>query len=81
MMQLISGTSLILNWVVGPFVMLAMAWATLPDLPSYRTGMCMLLFPFRQPADAGNRRYIGRYSKMHRNGHDVGLSFSGKTLY
>lgn len=30
--------SLALNWIVGPFIMLGLAWATLPDLPTYRTG-------------------------------------------
>jgi ACR3 family arsenite transporter len=35
-------TSLVLNWVVGPFLMLALAWATLPDLESYRTGVIMV---------------------------------------
>lgn len=34
--------SLILNWIVGPFVMLGLAWATLPDLPTYRTGVIMV---------------------------------------
>ncbi|KII92144.1 hypothetical protein PLICRDRAFT_172280 [Plicaturopsis crispa FD-325 SS-3] len=34
--------SLLLNWVVGPLVMLAVAWATLPDLPTYRTGVVMV---------------------------------------
>lgn len=34
--------SLVLNWIVGPFVMLALAWATLPDLPTYRTGVIMV---------------------------------------
>ena len=57
--------SLVLNWIVGPFVsssscfhsrlendelifflfvqvMLAIAWATLPDLPTYRTGVIMV---------------------------------------
>jgi len=36
------GISLILNWIIGPFVMLALAWATLPDLPSYRTGVILV---------------------------------------
>jgi ACR3 family arsenite transporter len=36
------GISLILNWVVGPFLMLALAWATLPDLPTYRTGVILV---------------------------------------
>lgn len=34
--------SVILNWVIGPFIMLAIAWATLPDLPSYREGVIMV---------------------------------------
>jgi len=34
--------SLVLNWIIGPFVMLALAWATLPDLPSYRTGVILV---------------------------------------
>lgn len=34
--------SLLLNWIVAPFVMLALAWATLPDLPTYRTGVVMV---------------------------------------
>ncbi|KAK9893190.1 arsenical-resistance protein ACR3 [Cystobasidium minutum MCA 4210] len=36
------GISLILNWVIGPFVMLAIAWATLPDLPEYRIGVILV---------------------------------------
>ncbi|WVR04885.1 arsenical-resistance protein [Kwoniella sp. DSM 27419] len=34
--------SLMLNWIIGPFIMLAVAWATLPDLPTYRTGVIMV---------------------------------------
>ena len=34
--------SVILNWIVGPFLMLGLAWATLPDLPGYRTGVIMV---------------------------------------
>ncbi|ORY26594.1 sodium bile acid symporter family-domain-containing protein [Naematelia encephala] len=34
--------SLILNWLIGPFVMLACAWAALPDLPTYRTGIILV---------------------------------------
>lgn len=34
--------SVFLNWVVAPLVMLALAWATLPDLPGYRTGVIMV---------------------------------------
>ena len=34
--------SLVLNWVIAPFLMLALAWATLPDLPTYRTGVIMV---------------------------------------
>jgi ACR3 family arsenite transporter len=36
------GISMFLNWIVGPFIMLGLAWATLPDLPTYRTGVIMV---------------------------------------
>jgi arsenite transporter len=36
------GTSLLLNWVVGPLLMLALAWLLLPDLPAYRNGLVMI---------------------------------------
>ena len=35
-------TSLVLNWVVGPAVMFALAWLLLPDLPTYRTGLIIV---------------------------------------
>lgn len=35
-------TSVIINWIIAPFFMLALAWATLPDLPTYRTGIIMV---------------------------------------
>ncbi|MDF2704852.1 ACR3 family arsenite efflux transporter [Nonomuraea muscovyensis] len=34
--------SLVLNWVVGPALMFALAWALLPDLPEYRTGLIIV---------------------------------------
>lgn len=34
--------SLVLNWVLGPFLMLGLAWATLPDLDHYRVGIIMV---------------------------------------
>lgn len=34
--------SLFLNWIIGPLIMLALAWATLPDLPTYRAGVIMV---------------------------------------
>ncbi|KAJ3490401.1 hypothetical protein NLI96_g1499 [Meripilus lineatus] len=34
--------SLALNWIVAPFVMLGLAWATLPDLPTFRTGVILV---------------------------------------
>jgi ACR3 family arsenite transporter len=35
-------TSLVLNWVVGPALMFALAWIFLPDLPAYRTGLIIV---------------------------------------
>jgi ACR3 family arsenite transporter len=35
-------TSLVLNWVVGPALMFALAWMLLPDLPEYRTGLIIV---------------------------------------
>jgi ACR3 family arsenite transporter len=36
------GTSLVLNWVVGPVVMFVLAWVFLPDLPAYRNGLILI---------------------------------------
>src|SRR5690625_2394226 len=35
-------SSLLLNWLVGPAVMFALAWLLLPDLPEYRTGLIIV---------------------------------------
>ena len=35
-------SSLVLNWVVGPAVMFALAWLLLPDQPTYRTGLIIV---------------------------------------
>jgi ACR3 family arsenite transporter len=35
-------TSLLLNWIVGPALMFALAWLTLPELPAYRTGLIIV---------------------------------------
>nr|ADP20965.1 arsenite transporter [Pteris vittata] len=34
--------SVVLNWVVGPALMTGLAWATLPDLPDFRTGVILV---------------------------------------
>ncbi|WP_053804300.1 ACR3 family arsenite efflux transporter [Streptomyces rimosus] len=34
--------SLVINWIVGPAVMSALAWIFLPDLPEYRTGLIIV---------------------------------------
>jgi ACR3 family arsenite transporter len=34
--------SLVLNWIVGPALMFALAWLLLPDLPTYRTGLVIV---------------------------------------
>lgn len=35
-------SSLVLNWLVGPALMFALAWLLLPDLPAYRTGLIVV---------------------------------------
>ena len=35
-------TSLLLNWVLGPLIMLGLAWLFLPDMPAYRNGLVLI---------------------------------------
>ncbi|MGE3231891.1 MAG: ACR3 family arsenite efflux transporter [Hyphomicrobium sp.] len=36
------GVSLVLNWIIGPVVMFALAWLLLSDLPGYRNGVILI---------------------------------------
>jgi ACR3 family arsenite transporter len=36
------GFSFVINWILGPFLMAALAWITLFDLPGYRSGVLMI---------------------------------------
>ncbi|MCH7232251.1 ACR3 family arsenite efflux transporter [Glycomyces sp. L485] len=35
-------SSIVLNWLIGPALMFALAWVFLPDLPAFRTGLIIV---------------------------------------
>jgi ACR3 family arsenite transporter len=35
-------SSIVLNWLIGPALMFALAWLLLPDLPAFRTGLIIV---------------------------------------
>lgn len=36
------GFSILMNWIIAPFLMLALAWAFLPDEPGLREGLVLV---------------------------------------
>ncbi|KAL1838220.1 hypothetical protein VTK73DRAFT_4426 [Phialemonium thermophilum] len=43
------GFSIVINWIVAPFIMLALAWAFLPDKPNLRVGLILVTLPSLPP--------------------------------
>lgn len=67
------GISFLLNWMMGPLVMLGLAWATLPDLPTYRTGVIMVGLA-RCISSSSKAIYVltsSLVAQMYRDGHDL----------
>lgn len=53
-------SSLVLNWVLGPAVMFALAWLLLPDLPDYRTGLIIYAQGILQRTATARRNTLRR---------------------